>query len=243
MRRESRMPAMSDQTPRLGDLSTHHSLLGQPHAFLDRYGRAVRGYLNALLGPDDGEEAAQAFAVKVLGGAFAGWGPGRGRFRDYLKRAVHNCAQDLRRGRARAPMSLEDLDSSITPGSPGSVWMGLYRAEILRAALRALEAFQAERPGNVFSTLIRALGERAGEAERMSDDELARVLSKATGKEYSPANARMQATRARRKLAELIRVEVAATLDEPSPEAIEDELQTLGLLALVGPPPAAGGEA
>jgi hypothetical protein len=225
---------MSERTARLADLSTHHSLLAEPHAVLGRYGRAVRGYLDALLGPDDGEEAAQAFAVKVLSGAFSAWAPGRGRFRDYLKRAVHNAARDAQRGRSRRPIDLEDPDALSGPGSPGSVWLGLYRGEILRSALAALDAYQSSHPGNVFATLIRALGQRVDEAERLSDDELAVALSAATGKQYTPSNARMQASRARRKLAELIREEVARTLDDPTSEGVDDELRSLGLLAWAG---------
>lgn len=234
---------MSDKPERIQDLSTHASILQIPQSMLQRYGRAIRGYLDALLGEDDGEEVAQAFAVKVLSGAFESWTPGRGRFRDYLKRAVWNFAGDHRRAQSRRPVPLEDPDMATRPGSPGAVWMDLYRAEVLRAALRALAAYQEAHPGNVFATLTSLLGEEMHGSRSISDDELAQRLSEATGKPFTPANARMQKTRARRKLAELLQVEVRLTLEAPTQAQVEDELRALGLFAIVEPYSTGGEEA
>jgi hypothetical protein len=125
----------------------------------------------------------------VLKGAFESWAQ-RGRFRDYLKRAVWNFARDHHRSRARRPVPVEGVNAAAADGPAADVWLGLYRAVLLRGAVRALRAHQAARPGNNFATLIDALGEHGGEAEKMGDVELARRLSAASGKPITPAYAR-----------------------------------------------------
>jgi hypothetical protein len=70
---------------RFWGISTHRDLLGD--ALLQRYGRAIRGY---LLAPRD----------KVLDGRLARRAPGQGRFRFHLETSV---LHEARRGRASGP--------------------------------------------------------------------------------------------------------------------------------------------
>lgn len=225
----------ASQASQFADIATRMSIFTQPAQILSRYGRAIRGYLCALLGDEDGEEMAREFAVKVLQGALEARPPGRGRFRDYLKTCVHHAAMDfLRRSQRRGgEKSFEDLswiaDPSAEPARARETWLSLYRAEVLASALKALQHYQEGNPGNVFHTLV-------GLLDRCDDsEELARELSKMTGTVYTAANARKQKERARRKLAELLLEEIRQTLDEPTPQALQEELGTLGLLDQVRP--------
>ncbi len=215
------------------DISTRVSILGQPRVLLERYGRAVRGYLEAMLGPE-GEEVARDFTVKLLQGKFEHWTPGRGRFRDYLKAAVHHAAVDFlrRKGKEKQASGLELLSDPLS-GSPSQAetWLNLYRSEVLAAAFKELKRYQEQHPGNVFHTLARLLADDADADSR----QLADRLTQATGRRFTPENARKQTERSRRKLAELLLEQVRATLDGPSPAQLEQEVRTLGLMPFIEP--------
>jgi hypothetical protein len=220
------------RTSQFGHISTRASIVAQPQAILRQYGKAIRGYLDALLGTDDAEDVAGEVAVKILRGDFADWAPGKGRFRDYLKTAVRNAAFDFMRksGRARRVKDLNSLPDPASPAGPSAdVWLNHWRSAVLAGALEKLKAYQDRRPGNVYCTVVRLLEEAPGANSR----ELARWLTEATGRSYRPDNARKQTERARRQFAELLVEEVCLTLDEPTLPHVTEELQTLGLLPYV----------
>jgi RNA polymerase sigma factor (sigma-70 family) len=220
------------QAPPLAEISTRLSSLTQPEALVQRYGQAIRGYLQALLrDPDDVEDAVQDFMVKILDGQFQHW-PGTGRFRDYLKTAVRNAACDFLRqkGRAKQAGNLEQLpDRGSAAGESGDVWLDLYRRAVLDAAFRQLRSHQEGHEHNVFCTLLRL---RAEDGDAAST-ELADRLSRATGRAYTAENTRQQLHRARRLFAELLVEEVRQALGEPANQDIAAELQSLGLMTYV----------
>ncbi len=224
-------PSFGSQTSQIGNISTRLSIVAEPGAIIQRYGGAIRAYLDALLGPDGAEDVAGEMAVKILQGEFAGWGPGNGRFRDYLKTAVHHAAIDWRRRQARERrVQLRDLSAIPDPADPSTdLWLQLWRGALLSAILEKLKAHEERHTDNVFYTVVRILAE--GDAEKSSD--LARRLTGATGRDYGAANARKQAERARKMLTRLLLEEVGQTLPEPTPQQVEDELRTLGLLRYV----------
>lgn len=232
-------PAAStgSESSQFANIATQSSVLTQPALILRRYGRAIRGYLGVLLGDENGEEVAREFAVTVLQGRLGARTPGQGRFRDYLKVSVYHAAMDfLRRAQRRGgEKSFDDLswiaDPSQEPAPTRHAWLNLYRAEVLEAALQALQQYQERNPGNVFHTLVTLLDQVDG----ADSEELAKQLSQATGSRYTSANARKQKERARRKLAEFLLKEVNQTLEQPSPQAVEEELQALGLIDYVRP--------
>jgi RNA polymerase sigma-70 factor (ECF subfamily) len=91
----------SEFESRLSRISTRWTLLREAHgdadderglamaALLERYRRAVYGYLVVTLRSHDAaEEVFQDFAVRFLEGGFGRADPGRGRFRNYLKTAI-----------------------------------------------------------------------------------------------------------------------------------------------------------
>jgi len=228
-----------------GEISTRRDLLGDADALLQRYGRAIRGYLLALLHDEDAaHDVLLALRVKMMDGRFARWVPGQGRFRFYLKKAVLNEAlQYLRKHRnRRLERQVEDLTrlaDSEAAEEPGDAWLGLYRQAVLQAALKSLRGYQEQHPGNVFHTLVGLLtGEPGEESEaasnELSDAELAQRLGEATGRNFTVVNVAQQKRRARQKFAELLALEVKATLESPTPGELMAELRHLGLFGFIG---------
>jgi RNA polymerase sigma-70 factor (ECF subfamily) len=222
-------PGPAPPSSRFEDISTRTSLLNDPQALVQRYGRAVRCYLEAKLGSDDAEEVAQEFMVKILRGGFADRSPGRGRFRDYLKKAVLNTLRDFLRRKRGLDTSIADLerfpDVAGSARSSGDIWLKLWRETVLESALQKLSSYQDQHAGNVFSTVVELLRQNPG----ASSGELADLLTKATGHSYRDANARKQIERTRRRLAGLLHEEVRQTLQDPAPEDVKDECRVLGL--------------
>ena len=106
------MPEQEAETPlaglRLDRISTHMTTLQDAERFVMRYGKAIRGYVTAILrDPAEGEEVVQELILGLLRrGGPATW-PGAGRFRDYLKASARNAAVTYlrKKGRQRAAES------------------------------------------------------------------------------------------------------------------------------------------
>src|SRR5262245_38231442 len=117
--------------PRLSEMSTHWTVVFQAHSgtpeqvnvavsrLMCRYAGAVHRYLlKALKDPDAAAELDQEFALRFLRGDFRHVDPVRGRFRDYVKRAVQNLINDhYRRKRPTIPISAGAAEPAIVdPG-------------------------------------------------------------------------------------------------------------------------------
>lgn len=224
------IPNSLELRSRMEDISTHASVLGQPEAVLQRYGKAIRKYLHALLCDDtDAAEAASDFTIKVLSGFAARWSR-KGRFREFLKTSVRNAALDYLRKKPGREKQVDDLSSFPDQrASSNDVWLGLYRSEVFEAARKELQAYQDSTPGNFFATLIELLIQN----DDSDSSALAARLAHATGSPCTPANARKQKERARRKFAELLLDQIRPTLEEPTSEQIQDELRVLGFFDYV----------
>src|SRR5947209_5228786 len=133
-REPDRLPSMStvsprgamaveqeDRNPQLTQISTQWTLVFQAHRgtpeqvaaaqveLMARYAGAVHRYLLAALrDPEAAEELDQEFAVRFLRGDFHRVDPARGRFRDFLKRALRNLMTDYRRRKSVRPRTLGD---------------------------------------------------------------------------------------------------------------------------------------
>ncbi len=234
-----------DEGSRLDAIATRASLLDQAHhgppdaagparnALVLRYRRAVRGYLGALLQDDQlADEVAHDILVRILEGRFAGADLSRGRFRDYLKRAVRNAALSALRsaGKLRGTADADQFADDLPAGAaPEQRWLDECRLSLLEGATARLAEYQRAHPGNVYATLLRLL------AERPQDDSarLAERLREATGQPYRADAVRQQVGRARRKFALFLLDEVRRSLDDPSGDAAEAELTELGLMDYV----------
>ena len=122
----------SDPNERLSEMSTQTTLLFSGHhgtpeqadqamgLLMLRYSGAVHRYLIKAVGdPEVAKDLNQEFSVKFLSGGFRTFDPSRGRFRDYIKRAVHNMMVDY--FRKKDPARRFDTDYETDDhGRPGA---------------------------------------------------------------------------------------------------------------------------
>ncbi len=231
-----------DADPRLTDLSTQWTLVFQTQAGLPedanraaaqlmcRYAGAVHRYLlKALRDPQAAEEVDQEFALRFLRGDFRHVNPSRGRFRDYVKRALQNLMHDYYR-RKRPVLS---LDSAII--EPAVEDEGLarfeqqfllsWRNDLLDRAWLAVKEME-RKTGQPHHTVLRI----RVDFPDLTSNEWAERLSVAVGHPVTPGAFRQALQRARRAFTNHVIREVAASLDDPTPVAIEEELADLQLL-------------
>lgn len=199
-----------------------------------RYGTPAYRYLLAAVRDEEAaEELFQEFALRFVRGDFHRADPGRGRFRQFLKTALINLVHDHRRKATRrgpvplADAGLDPADSSEPEpgGEEDERFVALWRAELLDRAWKSLADFET-RSGQLLHTVLR---DRTDHPDDKAP-EIAVRLSAHLGREVSPEWVRKRLFLAREKFTDLIVEEVAASLESPTPEAIEDELIELGLL-------------
>ncbi len=245
---ENTMAAKPEDDPvppgRLDEIPTEWSLLRVAHdnpstvgearnLLVRRYARAIRNYVGALVkDPQDADEVAHDVVVKLLRGAFAAADPKRGRFRDLLTVATHNTIRTYWSKKLSRP--LNDVDLSNVPGRQGSdsldeADLAVWRSAVLDQAWKALEEHERTHPGSAAWTVLRL------RADFPDDDmeQLAARLSKRAGKPFQSAALRQQLRRSRLRFAQLLVEEVAAGLDDPTPERVEEELRDVGLFPYV----------
>jgi RNA polymerase sigma-70 factor (ECF subfamily) len=189
-----------------------------------RYSPAAYRYLlGAVRDPDAAADLCQEFAVRFLRGDFRRADPGRGRFRDYVKTALSNLANDYHRSRQAQPRPL--APNTPEPAAPGETsdddFLGGWRQALLD---RAWEALAAENPGYHATLFIRV------HEPDLPSPEMAKRLGVQLGKPVSPEHVRKMLQRAHGKFADLLLDQVAASLDDNSVEALNDELKALDLL-------------
>jgi len=220
---------------RLDEISTRWSQLGDPVAFCLRYAQPIRAYLAAIIDHDhDADDVAQEFLARIVQQGFPRIDPDRGRFRDYLKRAVRNAAlTHLRRPAAKLldSKTLERVAANqAPPPDPADVaWIGQWRSCLLDQAWRELDRHQQRSPGNLFHTVLQI---SAAHPDEDSEQQAARA-SAATGQPLRADAFRKQRSRAREMFATVLCAEVSKTLDQPTRDRVEEELAELGLLDLV----------
>jgi hypothetical protein len=226
---------MSETPFRLSQISTRWSLLSDPLQFALRYAPAIRSYLLALLrDADRADEVAQEFLLRVVQGGFAPPETVRGRFRDYLKVSVRNAAlAALRRREPAAAMDglLRDVPATDATPPEEREWLNEWRRCLLERSWHALELRQADAAGVPYHTVLRLAADHPDEGSPALAARAATLL----GRTLRPDAFRKQLSRARRLFAELIVTEIAETLNEPTPEAVAEELIEVGLMEHVRP--------
>jgi RNA polymerase sigma-70 factor (ECF subfamily) len=211
----------------LHQITTRWTVLKEPAQFLMRYGPAIRNYLGAILkNPHDADEVAQDILVRVVQDGFHRASPDRGRFRDYLKVSVRNAA--LTHLRRKQPLQPGDqlLTQVADDDAPEQAWLADWQRCVLNKAWRALDQHERGSAGNLYYTVLRMAVDFPDDDSR----QLADRVAKAIGRPFRPEAFRKQLSRARRHFAQLLLDEVTSTLDNPTPEQIEEELIDLGLM-------------
>jgi RNA polymerase sigma factor (sigma-70 family) len=232
-----RMNATSfpDLVPELGLISTEWSLVFDPVHFVNRYEKAIKRYLRALLkNSDDTEDVAQDFFLWVTANGFPRVRRERGRFRDYLKVTVKNWALNfLRRKRSllnqSSQLTLPLQQESLQGRGQDQEWLLDWRSCLLNRAWRALELHQDRSSEDIYYTALQLAVSRPTE----DSGTLAALAGTILGRSIRPDTFRKQLSRARRLFAELLVKEVAETLDYAIPDLVEDELVELGLMSYV----------
>jgi RNA polymerase sigma-70 factor (ECF subfamily) len=186
-----------------------------------RYSGAVYRYLlGAVRDPDAAADLCQEFAVRFLRGDFRRAAPERGRFRNYVKTALVNLVNDHHRARRAGPVPL--VGDAAAPELPSEAdFDGGWRESVLDQTWKALAE---ENPA--FHAALRL---RIEEPE-MQSPEMAERLTAQLGRPMTAENVRKTLQRAHAKFAELLLDRVAESLDEPTPDDLEAELQALDLL-------------
>lgn len=234
---------MTDSAHQLQDISTSWTLLFQSHDgpqeqisaarrfLLDRYSKPVYRYLLASVkDPDSADELYQEFALRFVRGDFRRAHPDQGRFRHYLKRALHHLIVDHFRRRERQPAPLPAEESALADAQAPSAEMdheftASWRAELLARTWEALEQFEA-RTGKPFFTILRCRTEHP----ELSSEQMVHQLGSKLGPGVNTGWMRKRLHYARDKFTELLLQEVLRTLEVTTREQLEEELQDLGVL-------------
>lgn len=111
---------MMEAKSNLDQISTRWQTLNDPLQFVMRYAPAIHNYLCALLkNPHDADEVSQEFLLRVQQHGFANANPERGRFRDYLKKAIRNAGLNhLQRAHPRERVDERGWTAEIPAGLP-----------------------------------------------------------------------------------------------------------------------------
>jgi RNA polymerase sigma factor (sigma-70 family) len=228
----------------LSHISTLWSLVQQAHQgmapavtaaqqrLLERYsGAAYRYLLGSLRDPDTADELFQEFSLRLLRGDFHRADPGRGRFRDIVKTTLFHLIVDHQRARQRhpPPLALPGHEPAVLPPTQTEAeraFLERWREELLDRTWLALAQLE-QKTGQPCNTLLRLRVERP----TLSSEEMAEELGRRFGKAYSVPALRQALYRAREKFSDLLLDEVVQSLETPTVEDLEEELQDLGLLS------------
>jgi DNA-directed RNA polymerase specialized sigma24 family protein len=229
----------------LSRIETHWTAVFQAHrgcpaeaaeaqsTLMRRYGGAVHRYLLASLrDPEAADDLSQEFALRFLRGDFRNADPGKGRFRDFIKRSIYHLMIDYHRV-CRARPRLLDGDAAEPALSNADPWecdldrqfLDSWREQLMAHAWTALDMVQ-ERSGQPFADVLRL---RVANPDLRSP-QLAERLSERLGRSVNAGWVRLNLHRAREMFVESLLDEVERSLGKPSPERLEEELSDLGLL-------------
>jgi RNA polymerase sigma-70 factor (ECF subfamily) len=231
----------------LNRIETHWTAVVQAHRgadedgvaaradLLTRYGGAVRRYLLASLGDvDAADDLAQEFALRFLRGDFKNADPGRGRFRDYLKRAVYHLMIDHGRARNSTPRTLGDTAADLAlVGGDSDEWdhdldrqfLESWRDQLMSQAWAALDRVQ-ERTRQPFAEVLRM----RVTCPDLRSAQLAERLTEHLGRPVNAGWVRLNLHRARDMFIQSLVTQVEQSLGADASERLEEELSEVGLL-------------
>jgi RNA polymerase sigma-70 factor (ECF subfamily) len=184
----------------------------------------------ACLGDADAaDELCQEFSLRLVRGDFRNANPEKGRFRDLLKTSLYHLIIDYQKRRQRGMAQLDPegpepaADSTSTFDSDRQ-FLAAWRADLLNKAWETL-AEEEQQTGRPLHTVLYF---RANNPD-MRSPRLAEQLSAHLGKEVTADWVRKWLHAGRERFAEMLLAEVAASLRDPTPEAVVQELIDLEL--------------
>jgi DNA-directed RNA polymerase specialized sigma24 family protein len=232
--------------PRLGNLSTHWTLIARAHAagdgatnaqaaVLPRYCAAVYRHVLAKIGDADAaEDVCQEFAYRFVRGDFRHARPEKGRFRDYVAVAVKHLVGEFHRRKANEEKLLafdsRTLAAAVASEDSEAAFRDQWRRELLNRAWAALRSECTGEPPTPYDVLRRKADEPSIPSAKLAEEFSAR-----TGRAITAANARQLLHRARERFAAFLRMEVKESIPSTDPTDTDAELAELGLLVYVMP--------
>ncbi|WP_425396216.1 RNA polymerase sigma factor [Aeoliella sp.] len=205
--------------------------LNAQQEMLDRYGGAVQRYaLAALRDEDAANEVFQEFALKFVRGDYGKADPTKGRFRSFLKTSLYHLIIDYQRKRVKqqkqaAPLMADTPDVAESYHAPtDEEFLNSWRADLLSRVWQQLEKVEIT-TGKPYHTVLRMRVEHPD----VRSPELAEIVSKVLNKPMKAGAVRTSLHRAREQFGDLLIDEVAHSLSEATPEAVEQELIELDL--------------
>ena len=195
---------------------------------LERYSGAVHRYLRgAVRKPEVVDDLFQEFCLRFLRGDFRRASPERGRFRDYVKTALfHLIVNYQKRQRPTAAELPEPVWTPPALTEAERAFLDSWREELLEQAWLGLAEIERT-TGQPDHCVLRLRTDQP----LLSSAELAEQLGTRLGKPYTVSAVRQALHRAREKFTDLLLDEVTRSLEDPSSDALEQELLDLGLLA------------
>ncbi|QDV36827.1 RNA polymerase sigma factor [Tautonia plasticadhaerens] len=240
---------MRDESVHLSRISTEWDLVFQAHngppdvvssaqtKLMARYAGAVHRYLlGAVRDPDLAADLDQEFALRFLRGDFHRADPSRGRFRDFIKRALRNLMVDHHRKRRRVEVPIGEGGVPEPPDPDGGLpdfdrqFTESWKRELMAQAWASLARHQ-EQTGQPLHTVLQ---HRMKHPEEKSPG-LASLLTRAMGKPVSAGWVRENLSRARDLYVGALVDGVRASLEIPTRGSIQEELADLGLLEYCRP--------
>jgi RNA polymerase sigma-70 factor (ECF subfamily) len=223
------------ESGRLSEISTAWSELRQLHLdsnadalqlLVQRYRGAVYRYLLAgLKNTAAAEDLTQEFFLALMRGRFRHADPHRGRFRDYVRRSLYHLVSKFRKQQQKLPRPMADVapdwDAAVAEDETDQLFNTGWRDELLA---RTWDALRQVRPD------LHAVLRCKAEHPKMRSPEMAQTLGRQLGKQLTPDGVRQVLHRAREKFVELLRAEVAHSLELATPEEVDEELRELDLL-------------
>jgi RNA polymerase sigma-70 factor (ECF subfamily) len=202
---------------------------------LVRYHEAVYHYfLSKIRDSHDAGELYTNFALRLMESPnlIKNADPEKGRFRNYLKTALHHMVVDYFRKKKREkrfqPLALDVAQHDITAeesGNPENDFPPIWRQELLNQAWKALEKLE-KRSGQLHYTVLRFQSDHAD----LKTPQLTERFNAQFGKNFTADNMRQSVHRAREKFAAFLLEEVEHSLENPTREQLEEELIDLQLL-------------
>jgi RNA polymerase sigma-70 factor (ECF subfamily) len=200
---------------------------------VQRYWRAIYTYLLGITRDEHlANDLLQEFALRLVRGDFRRADPARGRFRDFLKKALVNLVISYRRQQNRAalqlPNGVPEAAASAESMDLEREFLAHWRQVLLERAWQGLAA--AEKPGGPpFHKVLR----RRAEKPDLSSGQLAEQLTAELHPDhpFTDSAIRKIIQRARELFADLLVAEVARSLGEASLDELEEEIIDLGFQA------------
>ena len=220
------MSESSDES-RLGNISTRWSCVQDINRFVLRYANAMNRLLQVIINDEESSrEVLQSFLIKVMEKGFGSDIPRSGRFRDYLAKSLRNAAMD--HFRKNMPAQADELTLQQLEAKWESVedqWRQSWTQCLLERAWQQLEHVQYSTPDCRYYDVLRF----SVDHRELSSEASAAKLSRLLDRPLTAGAYRQQLSRARTRFAQLLWREIRETLEEPTQEAIDEEIAALGL--------------